>query len=174
MKIFLRTIYMNQLISKQFAESLTLTLNGFPVWMSFVSLFHQYMLFPMLHWFASVRAFNIVFYAYFLKDFFYDIDMVLTVHHLVSLVFIYQFSNNKDITRTFTIAEFGSGGFNVYTLAKHYNVLWLSQAHIFYAVIMTASNLYTVNQIVRTQGVALPYKFVAGGLLVGRQMYVFM
>ena len=152
--------------------TLTDTLDGFPVWMSFVCLFHQYAIFPMFHWFASVRAFNLLFVAYFVKDFFYDIDMALTAHHLVALAFIYQFSNNKDITRTFTVAELGSGGFNVYTLARHYDVVWVSQAHTFYAVVMTASNLYAVHYIVGRKDVAIPYKLVAGALLVGRQMYV--
>jgi len=98
--------------------------------------------------------------------------MALTAHHLVALVFIYQFSKTKSETGSFTVAELGSGGFNVYTLARHYDVVWLSQAHTFYAVVMTASNLYAVHYIAGRKDVAIPYKLVAGALIVGRQMYV--
>ena len=156
----------------EFVQSLTDTLDGFPIWMSFVSVLHQYALFPMFHWFASMRAFNLVFTAYFIKDFFYDIDMALTAHHVVALAFIYKFSINKDVTRAFTVAEFGSGGFNVYILAKHYDVSWVSQARIFYAITMTASNLYSVHYIIGRKDVAIPYKLIAGVFIVGRQMYV--
>jgi hypothetical protein len=153
-------------------DTLTDTVDGFPIWMYFACLFHQYALFPLFHWFASVRAFNILFTIYFLKDFLFDMDLVLTVHHIVSLVFIYKISNTKSETGAFTVAEFGSGAFNVYTLARHYDVVWVSQAHTFYAVVMTASNLYSVHYIVGRKDVAIPYKLVAGALIVGRQSYI--
>jgi hypothetical protein len=125
-----------------------------------------------MHWFASVQAFNIVFVAYFIKDFFYDIDMMLTIHHIVATIFIYRFSNDKNVTSVFTIAELGSGGYNVYTLARHYDVAWISQAHTFYAVVMTSSNLYAAHYIIGRKDVSLPYKLAAMAMLGGRQMYV--
>lgn len=155
-----------------FTDTLTDTVDGFPIWMYFACLFHQYALFPLFHWFASVRTFNILFTAYFLKDFFFDMGMAMTVHHIVGLVFIYKISNTKSETRAFTVAEFGSGAFNVNLLAKHYDVAWVSHAYTFYTVIMTASNLYAIHYTLKRKDVAISYRLVAGALIVGRQMYV--
>jgi hypothetical protein len=151
--------------------NLTDTLGGFPVWHSYVCIAHQYGLFPFMFWFSSVKTFNIMFSLYFFKDIFYDIDIVLAVHHMVALFFVWVFSVSKRETGLFTIAELGSGGFNVYTLAKYYGI-YVYHSHVFFAIVMTTSNIYCIQYVVRRRDLAIPYRVLACALFLGRQYFI--
>ena len=146
------------------------TLDSFPIWIYWLGLLCQFVVFPYLSWYGSVKTFNVFLAVYLLKDFLFDLDLVLTLHHLATLVFLYTLGRFQSDIRAAMIAEIGSGVYNIYTLSQYYNA-FVSPAYMLYAIVMTFSNVYCVCYVVKKE-THLINKIVAFVLLAGRQYYV--
>jgi len=120
----------------------------------------------------SVFVYNAVFTAFLLKDYFYDIDYILSAHHIIGFIYIWAFCKTRREMLAFTIAEFGSGVYNLFTLARYYQ-FYVPQVHFVYLILMTLSNLYVIDYLRRSDK-PLYVKIPAYILLAGREYFIFI
>ena len=147
---------------------------GYPLYVYYIGLASQFFLFPLLATFCSVGVFNAYFLVYLAKDFAFETmmtDNAMIAHHIVSMVGTAIVSRSSADAWIITVGEIGSGSYNVYTLAKVYDTN-VSDAYLFYAVVMTLSNMYCVVSIVRHK-VQWHYKVPLLLLIVGRQSFLY-
>ncbi len=147
-------------------------INGFPEYTYPICFLFQFFIFPLMTIFNTVFVYNAVFTAFLLKDYFYEIDYILSAHHILAIVYLWNFCKTKREVTVYTIGEIGSGMYNVYTLARHYNY-YVPQIHILYFVIMTLSNLYAIDYL-RTSNKSLYFKIPIYILLAGREYFIFV
>jgi hypothetical protein len=147
-------------------------INGFPAYTYPICLSFQFFLFPLMSAFYTAFAYNTIFTAFLLKDYFYDIDYIISAHHILAIVYLWAFCKTKREMMTFTIAEVGSGVYNLYTLAVYYNY-HVRVIHMLYFFVMTLSNLYVIDYI-RTSNKPLYVKIPAYIVLVGREYFIFL
>ena len=147
-------------------------INGFPINIYQTCLAFQFFIFPLMTLFNTVFAYNTIFTLFFLKDYFYDIDYILSAHHILAIVYLWSFCTTKREVKTFTVAEIGSGMYNIYTLAKHYDY-HVDEIHIIYFIVMTASNLYVVDYLRRSDRSIL-FKIPCWIVLIGREYFIFI
>ena len=147
---------------------------GYPLYVYYIGLASQFLLFPLLATVCSVGVFNAYFLAYLAKDFAFETmlaDNAMIAHHIISMVGTAIVSRSSADAWIITIGEIGSGSYNVYTLAKVYDT-HVSDAYLFYAVVMTLSNVYCVVSIVRHK-VRWYYKVPLLFLMMGRQSFLY-
>jgi len=147
-------------------------INGFPAYTYPICVTFQFCLFPLMTIYNSVFVYNTVFTAFLLKDYFYEIDSILSAHHILAIVYLWAFCKTRRETLTFTIAEIGSGAYNLYTLARHYQ-LCVTQVHFVYLILMTLSNLYVIDYLRRSDK-PLYVKIPAYIVLAGREYFIFL
>ncbi len=146
-------------------------IDGYPLYIYCCNMTFQFMLFPLLCVFYNTIVFNTSFVSLMLKDFLIVSNNVLmNCHHGLSIVLTVLFCNSQSTAIIIAVGEFGSGAYNSYTLAKHYDyspeyVYW------FYAITMTLSNIYCLFGIYNTP-VYKVYKIPAYGLIVVRQYFL--
>lgn len=108
-----------------------------------------------------------------MKDFLYQISYMIAAHHLVAIVGCMYYSNTIEDTYTLGVAEFGSGMYNTYILAKQYNTN-VEIAYALYAITMTMANLqlllYINNHREKRMYIKAPFYI----LVITRQYYVFI
>lgn len=146
-------------------------ISGFPAYTYPICLTFQFFLFPLMTIFHTAFAYNAIFTAFLLKDYLYDIDYILSAHHILAIAYLWAFCKTRREMLTFTIAEVGSGAYNLYTLARYYQ-FYIPQIHMLYFVIMTISNLYVIDYI-RKSDKPLYLKMPAYILLAGREYFIF-
>lgn len=143
---------------------------GFPLYTYYIGLLSQFVLFPILAGFGHVPTFNIYFITYLAKDVAYDMDAALIAHHVISIWGAYFFCDSPYLCFLIAVGEVGSGAYNTYTLAKHYDT-YVGAAYVFYVVVMTLSNVYFVRGVVRHK-INFYYKIPVLAVVVGRQLFV--
>ena len=146
---------------------------GYPLEAYYICFGCQFIIFPLLTWLnATAVVFNTVLTAFFIKDFLYDIDTVIIMHHLVTTYLAWKYCNSKRVMTVFTVAEFGSGMFNVNCLAIHYNYMVMPSL-LLYGLVMTASNIYCIFYLINVRDVQYQAKLVATTVVIVRQYYIF-
>ena len=132
----------------------------------------QFMLLP-LSIYADTNVFNAIFCFLLMKDFLYKISYLIAVHHLLGILGCLYYSSTIEDTYTLGVAEFGSGMYNTYILAKQYNTN-VEIAYALYAITMTLSNLhlflYIKNHREKRMYIKAPFYI----LVITRQYYVFI
>jgi hypothetical protein len=147
-------------------------INGFPAYMYPMCLAFQFMIFPLMTVFNTVFVYNITFTAFLLKDYFYEIDYILSAHHVLALFYLWLICKTRREMLAYTIAEVGSGVYNLYTLARYYQ-FYVPQVHVLYFVIMTLSNLYIADYM-RTSNRSIYLKLPMYLLIAGREYFIFL
>ena len=132
----------------------------------------QFMLLP-LSIYADTIVFNMIFCFLLMKDFMYKISYMIAAHHLLGILGCMYYSSTIEDTYTLGVAEFGSGMYNTYILAKQYNTN-IEIAYALYAITMTLSNLrlflYIKNHREKRMYIKAPFYI----LVITRQYYVFL
>ena len=147
---------------------------GWPLSVYYVCMSFQFALFPLLSIFYNQYLYNAAFIGLMAKDFLVaKMDMSLTVHHVIGVWATYSFCDTQQMSWIITVAEIGSGMFNVYTLAKHYD-FYIYPIYLGYSVIMTMTNIYCCLGIIRNSKVKWYYKIPCLLLLCGRQYFVYV
>lgn len=146
---------------------------GYPLYCHYIALISQFAMFPILATFCSVGVFNAYLLTYLVKDFAYEttlVDNVLIAHHIIGIWATVCFSRSNSETWIITVAEIGSGSYNLYTLAKAYenNV---DAVYAFYAVVMSLSNIYCTISVLRHK-TRWYYKVPVLALIIGRQVFM--
>ena len=143
--------------------------HGFPLELHTCS---QFLLLP-LSIYVDPKLFNMIFCCLLLKDFLYQISYMFAAHHLIAILGCMYYSRTIEDTYTLGFAEFGSGMYNTYTLAKQYNTN-IEIAYALYAITMTLTNmqllLYIINHIEKRMYIKAPFYI----LVITRQYYVFI
>jgi hypothetical protein len=148
-------------------------IDGHPLQMEYICLWCQFVVFPLLTWFnATTVVFNTVLTAFFIKDFLYDIDTIIILHHLVTTYLAWKYCNSNKVMTAFTVAEFGSGMRNMNRLAIHYNYMVMPSS-LLYGSVMTASNIYCIFFLINVRDVQYQAKLVATTVMIVRQYYIF-
>jgi hypothetical protein len=148
---------------------------GSPLYIYYVSLSFQFAVFPLLSLAYNQYLYKAAFIGLMVKDWFIaplSMDIAMTVHHIIGIWATYSFCNTQQLSWIITVGEFGSGVYNVYTLAKHYD-FYVYPIYVGYAVIMTMTNIYCVVGIIRAP-VRWYYKIPCVLLLCGRQYFVYL
>ena len=109
---------------------------------------------------------------FLLKDYFYEIDYIISAHHILGMVYLWSFCKTKKEVTTFTIGEIGSGVYNLYTLAKHYDY-HVTEIHILYFIVMTASNLYAIDYLQRSN-ISILLRIPCYIIIIGREYFIFL
>ena len=120
----------------------------------------------------DIEIFNIIFCCLLLKDFLYQMSYMIAIHHIIALLGCIAYSNTRTDTNTLGIAEFGSGMYNTYLLAKQYNSN-VEIAYGLYAITMTMSNTLLIYRIYnhREQRIYITAPFYL--LVLTRQYYIY-
>lgn len=122
---------------------------------------------------VSIRTFNVLFCCLLLKDFLYKIEYLFAIHHMIGIVGCIGYSRTPDDVRGLAIAEFGSAMYNIYTLAKQYNIS-VEMAYALYAITMTLSNIrlliYIINHREKKLYITAPFYV----LVLMRQYYIYI
>lgn len=147
-------------------------INGFPLYTYPICFAFQFIIFPLMTQFNTVFVYNTIFTVFLLKDYFYEIDYILSAHHILAMVYLWSFCKTKREVSTFTIAEIGSGVYNLYTLAKHYHYQ-VTEIHILYFIVMTASNLYVIDYLHRSNRSIL-FRIPCYIIIIGREYFIFL
>lgn len=147
-------------------------INGFPAYTYPLCLSFQFFLFPLMSIFQTAFVYNTIFTAFLLKDYFYEIDYILSAHHILAIVYLWAFCKTRREMLTFTIAEIGSGAYNLYILALHYNY-HVRAIHMLYFFVMTTSNLYVIDYM-RTSNKPIYLKIPIYIVLAARECYIFL
>ena len=100
----------------------------------------QFLLLP-LSIYVDTNVFNAIFCFLLMKDFLYKISYLIAAHHLVGILGCLYYSSTIEDTYTLGLAEFGSGMYNTYVLAKQYNTN-IEIAYALYAITMTLTNMH--------------------------------
>jgi hypothetical protein len=146
-------------------------IDGYPLYIYCCNMTFQFALFPLLCVFYNNTVFNTSFVSLMLKDYLVVSNNVLiNCHHGLSILLTILFCNTQRLAIVVSVAEFGSGAYNSYILANHYDynpeyVYW------FYAITMTLSNIYCFLGVYNTP-IYKVYKIPAYGLLVVRQYFL--
>ena len=146
-----------------------------PLYSHYFNLFSQFGLYSLLSYYGSITLFKIYFIIFCLKYFLFEAmfhDIVMIVHHIISIIYVIYFCNTRALCWMITVGEIGSGSFNLYNLAKAYNI-YVQQVYIFYVIVMTISNLY-LSKIVLQHNIKWYHKIIPFVLIVGRQIYVYI
>lgn len=147
---------------------------GFPIYIYYVCMAFQFAVFPLMSLLYNPYLYKVAFIGLMAKDFVVaKMDMALTVHHVIGIWATYSFCNTQRLSWIVSVGEFGSGMYNVYTLAKHYDY-HVYPIYLGYSVIMTMTNIYCCVGIVRAPGIRWYYKAPCLVLLCARQYYVFL
>ena len=120
------------------------------------------------------HLYKATFIGLMVKDWFIcQMDIAMSVHHIIGIWATYSFCNTQQISWIVSVGEFGSGVYNLYNLAKHYD-LYVYPIYVGYAVIMTLTNIYCVLCIIRISSVRWYYKIPCLALMVARQYFVYL
>jgi hypothetical protein len=144
---------------------------GYPLYIYIVNISFQFVILPLLSVAYNRYVYNTLFTMLMMKDLLViTSDTLMNLHHGISIVGAVIFCNSQQISFIVTVAEIGSGTYNIYTLAKHYDYY---QEHIFwiYATIMTISNIYCIVGITKSKFHFL-YKIPFYILMFMRQYYI--
>jgi hypothetical protein len=147
---------------------------GFPLYLYYVCFSFQFAVFPLLSLAYNQYLYKAAFIGLMVKDWVFapiSMDIAMSVHHIIGIWATYSFCNTQQLSWIITVGEFGSGTYNIYTLAKHYDV-YVYPIYVGYAVIMTMTNIYCVVGIIRAP-VRWYYKIPCIVLLCGRQYFVY-
>jgi hypothetical protein len=132
----------------------------------------QFMLLP-LSIYADTNVFNMIFCFLLMKDFIYKISYLIAAHHLLGILGCLYYSSTIEDTYTLGVAEFGSGMYNTYILAKQYNTN-IEIAYALYAITMTLSNLQLLLYLNSHREKRMYIKAPFYILVITRQYYVFI
>lgn len=155
------------------AWALTDIIDGAPLWIYIWCIASQLLLFPLVGNYCSVKTYNITFSLLLLKDFlFCDLTTPLIAHHISSILIINKFCYRKLDTYNYTAAEFGSGFYNLITLARYYNI-FVNPMFIIYTIVISLSNAYMLQYIYHYRA-AFFWKIVPSLLVLGRQFFVYV
>ena len=149
-------------------------IEGYPIYLYYISLFSQFIGFYLLYQFCSINLFNTFVIIYYVKDFLYSAlynDIIMIMHHIITIVYIIFFCNSYKLCLMVTIGELGSGTYNLYILAKSYNK-YKNYAFILYTIVMTFTNQYCAYIFFYHQ-IEFYYKIIPILLLVGRQLSIY-
>jgi len=149
----------------------------YPQWLSYFNIFAQFIIFPTIYRFGTNLQFKYAVALYLVKDFVFDIEVLFAVHHFVAMYLLNLIQDNRSICDRhvgwiFTIAELGSGSFNVMNTSVQHN------HHIefyiaMFMVIMTVSNVLPFTYMSLNGRCWTKYGIaptvIGGGLLVVRQ-----
>jgi hypothetical protein len=122
---------------------------------------------------VSIRTFNVLFCCLLLKDFLYKIEYLFALHHLIGIVGCIGYSRTPGDVRGLAIAEFGSGMYNIYTLAKQYNIS-VEIAYVLYAITMSLSNIHLLIYITNHREKSLYIRAPFYVLVLLRQYYIYI
>lgn len=122
---------------------------------------------------VSIRLFNVLFCCLLLKDFLYKINYLFAVHHMISIFGCIGYSRTQGDVRGLAIAEFGSGMYNIYTLAKQYNIS-VEIAYVLYAITMSLSNIHLLIYITNHREKRLYIRAPFYVLVLIRQYYIYI
>ncbi len=146
-------------------------IDGYPLCIYCCNMTFQFAMFPLLCVFYNNTIFNTSFVTLMLKDcLIVSNNVLINCHHALTILLTILFCNTQRIAILVTVAEFGSGAYNSYILAKHYDynpeyVYW------FYAITMTLSNIYCLIGLYNTP-VYKFYKIPAYCLVFARQHFL--
>lgn len=149
--------------------------SGYPLYVHYMGISSQFGLFPLLAIFGSVAMFNAYFLVYLAKDFAFETmwnDNAMIAHHIVSMAATACLSRSRSDVWLITVGEVGSGTYNLYCLAKTYD-MHVSLIYWIYSFVMTCSNLYCVIGILRHKTIWY-YKVPIMALILGRQAFVYL
>ena len=122
---------------------------------------------------VSIRTFNILFCCLLLKDFLYKIEYLFAIHHMIGIVGCIGYSRTPDDVRGLAIAEFGSAMYNIYTLAKQYNIS-VEIAYALYAITMSLSNIHLLIYLTKHREKRLYITAPVYALILMRQYYIYI
>jgi len=123
--------------------------------------------------YVDTNVFNAIFCVLLMKDFLYQISYLIAAHHLVGILGCLYYSSTIEDTYTLGLAEFGSGMYNTYVLAKQYNTN-IEIAYALYAITMTLSNIHLFLYINNHREKRIYIKAPFYILVITRQYYVFI
>jgi len=146
--------------------------NGFPLYTYPICFAFQFIIFPLMSILNTVVVYNTTLTVFLLKDYFYEIDYILSTHHILAIVYLWSFCKTRKEVMTFTIAEIGSGVYNLFTLAKHYDY-HVTEIRILYFIIMTFSNLYVMDYLLRSNRSIL-LRLPCLIIIIGREYFIFL
>ena len=90
---------------------------------------------------------------------------------MIGIVGCIGYSRTPDDVRGLAIAEFGSAMYNIYTLAKQYNIS-VEMAYALYAITMTLSNIRLLIYIINHREKSLYIRAPFYVLVLMRQYYI--
>jgi len=122
---------------------------------------------------VSIRTFNVLFCCLLLKDFLYKIEYLFAIHHMIGIFACIGYSRTPYDVRGLAIAEFGSGMYNIYTLAKQYNIR-VEIAYALYAITMSLSNIHLLIYIINHREKRLYITAPFYALVLLRQYYIYI
>lgn len=132
----------------------------------------QFLLLP-LSIYIDTNVFNAIFCLLLMKDFLYQISYLIAAHHVLGILGCLYYSSTIEDTYTLGLAEFGSGMYNTYILAKQYNTN-IEIAYALYAITMTFSNLQLILYLNNHREKRIYIKAPFYILVITRQYYVFI
>ena len=122
---------------------------------------------------VSIQTFNVLFCCLLLKDFLYKIEYLFAIHHLIGIFGCVAYSRTPGDVRGLAIAEFGSGMYNIYTLAKQYNIS-VEIAYVLYTITMSLSNIHLLIYIINHREKRLYITAPFYVLVLIRQYYIYI
>jgi hypothetical protein len=122
---------------------------------------------------VSIQTFNLLFCCLLLKDFLYKIEYLFAIHHMIGIFACVGYSRTPDDVRGLAIAEFGSGMYNIYTLAKQHNTS-IEIAYVLYAITMSLSNIHLLIYIINHREKRLYITAPFYVLVIMRQYYIYI
>ena len=147
---------------------------GFPLYTYYICFFFQFGIFPLLSVAYNPSVYKATFIGLMMKDWLVaKMDIAMSIHHVIGIWATFYFCNTQQISWIVSVGEFGSGVYNVYTLAKHYE-FYVYPIYVGYSVIMTLTNIYCVLCIIRISSVRWYYKIPCLVLMVARQYFVYL
>ena len=153
--------------------ALTEVIDGAPLWTYIWCISSQFIVFPLVGHYCSVRTYKITFTILLLKDFLVgQLPTSLVLHHVFSILIINTFCLRKLDVQMYTAAEFGSAFFNLVTLARYYNI-FVTPIFIMYSVMISLSNAYVLQYIYHYRA-ATVWKVVPVSIIVGRQAFIYL
>ena len=153
-------------------ENVEELIEGYPLYIYYMSMSFQFCVLPLLCVFYNKPIYKSAFIGLMAKDFLVTTtNTMMNAHHGLCILYTMIYCHTQNVAMIVTAGEIGSGVFNVYTIAKHYDHDTLDEIFWVYAVIMTFSNIYCFISLYNLKE-PIYMKIPLYGLFLMRQYFV--
>jgi hypothetical protein len=152
-------------------ENVEVLIDGYPLYIYYINMSFQFFVLPTLCVCYNKHVYNSAFIGLMAKDFLVTTtNTLMNMHHGLCIVYTAFYCHTQNIAMIVAVGEFGSGMYNLYTLAKHFDTN-VVEVYWAYVVIMTLTNIYCVVGVNNSKN-SIYVKLPLYGLFFMRQHYL--